>query len=179
MSFKVLVGGGLGRSPYLGQVIREALPARHLLSYLQAIVRVYNRTSRRDNIHKQRIKVLVATLGAEEFARQVEAEWNDSDKAAVDLPDVELARIRGAFAPRGFQTLPARSAAFEAGQGRRPRLRPLRPQQRQGAQAAGLRHRRHFAESHRRDARRLLGRTGWNLVADLAERFSMDEVRVA
>jgi len=114
LAFQVIAGGGLGRSPYIGQTIREALPARHLLSYMQAVIRVYNRTSRRDNIHKQRIKVLVAALGAEEFARQVEAEWHASDKAAVDLPDMELARIRTAFAPRGFEALPARSATFEA-----------------------------------------------------------------
>jgi sulfite reductase (NADPH) hemoprotein beta-component len=178
LSFKVLVGGGLGRSPYLGQVIREALPARHLLSYLQAIIRVYNRTSRRDNIHKQRIKVLVATLGAEEFARQVEAEWNDSDKAAVDLPDVELARIRGAFAPRGFQTLPARSAAFEAAK---------------ADDRAFARFARNNVKPHKQPgyaivdvSLKAIGETPgdcsaeqMDVVADLAERYSMDEVRVA
>ena len=152
LNFKVLVGGGLGRSPYLGQVIREALPARHLLSYLQAIIRVYNRTSRRDNIHKQRIKVLVATLGAEEFGRQVEAEWNDSDKAAVDLPDVELARIRGRLRAARFRDPAGPFGRVRGRQGRQPRLRPLRAQQRQAAQAGGLRHRRRLAEG--RSARR-------------------------
>src|SRR5579863_8258198 len=75
LAFEVRVGGGLGRTPYLGPVIREALPAVHLLSYLQAILRVYNRYGRRDNLWKARIKVLVASLGAEAFAAQVEEEW--------------------------------------------------------------------------------------------------------
>jgi sulfite reductase (NADPH) hemoprotein beta-component len=87
---------------------------RHLLSYLQAILRVYNRQGRRDNIHKARIKVLVAALGAEEFGRQVEEEWAATDKARVDLPDVELARIRGAFRIHDFQPRPGPSAGYEA-----------------------------------------------------------------
>ncbi len=114
LAFEVLVGGGLGRTPYLGSTIRQGLPARHLLSYLQAILRVYNRHGRRDNAWKARIKVLVASLGAEEFARQVEEEWARTDTAPVDLPDIELARIRAAFAPVGFETLPPVSALFEA-----------------------------------------------------------------
>ncbi|HEY5289586.1 MAG TPA: nitrite/sulfite reductase [Caulobacteraceae bacterium] len=113
LAFEVRVGGGLGRTPYLGPVIRASLPARHLLSYLQAILRVYNRYGRRDNIWKARIKVLVASLGAEEFGRQVEAEWDKTDKAPVDLPDTELARIRGLFQPHGFETLPAGSSAYD------------------------------------------------------------------
>ena len=178
LAFQVLVGGGLGRSPYIGQTIRERLPARHLLSYLQAVLRVYNRTSRRDNIHKQRIKVLVATLGAEEFGRQVEAEWNDSDKAAVDLPDVELARIRAEFAPSGFASLPARSATFEAAK---------------AESRAFARFARNNVKPHKQPgyavvevSLKAIGETPgdcsadqMDLVADLAERFSLDEVRVA
>ena len=114
LGFEVLVGGGLGRIPYLGPTIREHLPTRHLLSYLQAILRVYNRFGRRDDLWKARIKVLVASLGAEGFAREVEAEWEANDKLAVDLPDMELARIRAAFAPRNFEKLPTTSAIFEA-----------------------------------------------------------------
>ena len=75
LGFKVFVGGGLGRTPYIGPQIREFLPATRLFSYLQAILRVYNRLGKRDNKNKARIKILVATLGAAEFARQVEAEW--------------------------------------------------------------------------------------------------------
>ena len=114
LSFEVMVGGGQGRTPYLAKTIREHLPVDRLLSYLEAVIRVYNRHGRRDNIHKARIKILVNTLGAEEFARQVEAEWAKIDGAVSDLPDTELARIRGAFHPHAFQTLPPVSKAFEA-----------------------------------------------------------------
>jgi len=114
LSFEVMVGGGQGRTPYLAKTVREHLPAGRLLSYLDAVLRVYNRQSRRDNIHKQRIKILVATLGVEEFTRQVEAEWALVDQAEVDLPDTELARIRAAFRPAAFEPQPASSPAFEA-----------------------------------------------------------------
>jgi sulfite reductase (NADPH) hemoprotein beta-component len=114
LSFEVMVGGGQGRTPYLAKTVREHLPAGRLLSYLDAILRVYNRQSRRDNIHKQRIKILVAALGVEEFTRQVEAEWALMDQAEVDLPDTELARIRAAFRPAVFEPQPASSPAFEA-----------------------------------------------------------------
>src|SRR5256885_7736346 len=74
IGFTVLVGGGLGRSPMIGQVIREFLPLPDLLSYLEAILRVYNRHGRRDNLNKARIKVLVKSLGVERFREQVEEE---------------------------------------------------------------------------------------------------------
>ncbi len=114
LGFEVMVGGGMGRTPYLGPTIREFLPARSLLSYLTAVLRVYNRLGRRDNIYKARIKILVASTGAEEFGRQVEAEWAALDQGSIDLPDLELARIRAAFGVIPFETLPARSEAFEA-----------------------------------------------------------------
>src|SRR5246127_2084612 len=109
LGFEVMVGGGLGRTPHLSSTIPEFLPPRHLLSYLEAILRVYNRHGRRDNIFKARIKILVASLGAEEFARQVEAEWAQIDGQAADLPDTELARIRAAFRPEAFEVQPPAS----------------------------------------------------------------------
>src|SRR5205823_4282987 len=75
IGFRVLVGGGLGRTPMIGSVIREFLPWPHLLTYLEAILRVYNRYGRRDNIHKARIKILVKERGADKFREEVEAEW--------------------------------------------------------------------------------------------------------
>lgn len=111
--FEVIVGGGQGRTPYVGPTIKEFLPTDRLLSYLEAVLRVYNRHGRRDNIYKARIKILVAALGAEEFARQVEEEWSKIDAARADLPASELARIRAAFATTPFETLPGRSEAFE------------------------------------------------------------------
>jgi sulfite reductase (NADPH) hemoprotein beta-component len=176
LGFEVLVGGGLGRTPYLGPTIRQFLPTRHLLSYLQAILRVYNRYGRRDNIWKARIKVLVASLGAEEFARQVEAEWEASDKEAVDLPNEELARIRADFA-REFETLAPRSAVFEAAKERDP---------------AFARFVRRNVHAHKIPGYAIVdvslkvpGETPGDmsseqmeLVADLGERFSLDEVRI-
>lgn len=122
LGFEVMVGGGMGRTPYLGTTIAEHLPVQSLLSYLSAVLRVYNRHGRRDNIYKARIKILVAALGAEEFARQVEAEWAAMDRAAVDLPDVELARIRSAFGYVAFDELSPVSTAFEAARKADPAL---------------------------------------------------------
>jgi sulfite reductase (NADPH) hemoprotein beta-component len=177
LSFEVLVGGGLGRLPHLGPVIRERLPVRHLLSYLQAILRVYNRHGRRDNIHKARIKVLVAALGPTEFARQVEEEWSLTDKAAVDLPATELARIRAGFVPSGFETLPPASAAFEAAKAgdkafARFARRNVTPHKTPGYALVNV-------------SLKAIGETPgdcsadqMDVIADLAERYSMNEVRV-
>ena len=121
LGFEVIVGGGLGRTPYVGPTIKEFLPANRLFSYLEAVLRVYNRHGRRDNSYKARIKILVAALGAEEFARQVEDEWAKIGPGA-DLPDTEIARIRGAFAPSAFDALVNRSEAFEAAKAADPAL---------------------------------------------------------
>jgi sulfite reductase (NADPH) hemoprotein beta-component len=99
IGFRVFVGGGLGRTPILGKLIREFLPRRHLLSYLDAILRLYNRYGRRDNMYKARIKILVQALGIEEFARQVEAEWSQLRDGPTTVPDVEFARLAG-ISPR-------------------------------------------------------------------------------
>ena len=85
IGFEVLVGGGLGRAPAIGQVIRDFLPLAELLSYLEAILRVYNRYGRRDNIHKARIKVLVKSLGIAQFRDEVEAEWQRRARQAPQL----------------------------------------------------------------------------------------------
>ena len=113
LGFEVAPGGGQGRTPYLAKTIRDFLPADRLCSYLEAILRVYNRYGRRDNNNKARIKILVATLGVEEFARQVEEEWAQIGTVA-DLPQAELDRIRASFVQPAFERLPAESAAFEA-----------------------------------------------------------------
>ena len=110
--FEVMVGGGQGRTPYLAPTIREFVPAQRLISYLEAVMRVYNRHGRRDNLHKARIKILVSSLGAEEFTRQVEEEWTRIGPEA-DFPMAELERIRTAFSQPVFEPLPATSAGFE------------------------------------------------------------------
>ncbi|MGF1610468.1 MAG: nitrite/sulfite reductase [Kiloniellales bacterium] len=111
--FRVIVGGGLGRTPVVGPTIREFLPKRHLLSYLEAILRVYNQLGRRDNLYKARIKILVQQTGAEVFARQVEAEWEAIKDGALALPQDEIERIAAYFAPPPFEKLEATQRAFE------------------------------------------------------------------
>jgi sulfite reductase (NADPH) hemoprotein beta-component len=98
IGFRVFVGGGLGRTPILGKVLRDFLPRRHLLSYLDAILRLYNRYGRRDNMYKARIKILVQALGIEEFSRQVEAEWAQLKDGPTTVPDAEFTRLAGHFA---------------------------------------------------------------------------------
>ena len=105
LGFQVLVGGGLGRTPIIGSVIREFLPWQHLLSYTEAIMRVYNQYGRRDNKYKARIKILVKALGVEEFARQVEAEWLDLKDSPSTITAEELARVASYFTPPAYETL--------------------------------------------------------------------------
>ncbi|MFC3714402.1 nitrite/sulfite reductase [Sphingoaurantiacus capsulatus] len=104
LGFKVFVGGGMGRTPIIGACINEFLPADHFLSYQEAILRVYNRYGRRDNIYKARIKILVNDLGAEEFRRQVDAEWAAMEGLDIDAPAAEIERIEAFFAPPAFET---------------------------------------------------------------------------
>lgn len=94
---KILVGGGLGRTPFLGVCIREYLEKRHLLSYLEAILRVYNQLGRRDNMHKARIKILVNAVGPEKFTDMVETEWRRTRGTALLLDQAEIDRVKGFF----------------------------------------------------------------------------------
>jgi sulfite reductase (NADPH) hemoprotein beta-component len=110
----VFVGGGLGRTPVIGKVLREFLPRRHMLSYLDAVLRVYNLHGRRDNMYKARIKILVNALGIEEFARQVEAEWLHAKDGPTTLTDEEFDRVAAHFAPPAYATLPAEDLTYAA-----------------------------------------------------------------
>lgn len=103
--FRVYVGGGLGRTPIIGPEIRGFLPKVHLLSYLEAILRVYNRLGRRDNKYKARIKILVKETGPERFAELVEAEWDKIRDGALHLTDEELARFEAHFTAPDYATL--------------------------------------------------------------------------
>ena len=105
IGFKVMAGGGMGRTPILGSVVREFLPWQHMLTYIEAIMRVYNQYGRRDNKYKARIKILLKALGVEEFTRQVEAEWADLKDSPSTLTDTEMARVAAYFAPAAYATL--------------------------------------------------------------------------
>jgi sulfite reductase (NADPH) hemoprotein beta-component len=107
VGFKFMVGGGLGRTPILGSVINEFVPWQHLLTYTEAIMRVYNQFGRRDNKYKARIKILVKAVGAEEFARMVEAEFADLKDGPETLTREELERVAVWFNPKPYKTLPA------------------------------------------------------------------------
>ena len=106
LGFAVYVGGGQGRTPMIAKRIRDFLPEEHLLSYTTAIMRVYNLYGRRDNKYKARIKILVHETGAEEFARQVQAEWAELKASELNLPDADIRAIEDYFAPPALTARP-------------------------------------------------------------------------
>lgn len=105
IGFEVIVGGGLGRTPVIGKVIRPFLPERHLLSYLDAILRIYNQYGRRDNKYKARIKILVESMGAEAFSRIVEEDWEKHNKdGALTLTAEQIEHAKTFFPQPAYQT---------------------------------------------------------------------------
>ena len=104
-SFEILAGGGLGRTPVIAPVIRQNLEPRHLLTYLEAILRVYNRYGRRDNKYKARIKILVRAMTPEAFAEKVDAEWQTLKDGTGTLTDAEISRVKGHFTIPPYETL--------------------------------------------------------------------------
>jgi sulfite reductase (NADPH) hemoprotein beta-component len=112
--FRVLVGGGLGRTPVIGTEICDFVPWQDAITYLEAIVRVYNQYGRRDNIYKARIKILVKALGIEEFRRQVEAEWQFTKGGPCTITAEELSRVSAFFDAPAYEVLPAVNTELEA-----------------------------------------------------------------
>jgi sulfite reductase (NADPH) hemoprotein beta-component len=103
--FEVMVGGGLGRTPFLAKTIKQLLPKRDVLSYVEAVLRTYNQFGRRDNIYKARIKILVHELGAEAFAREVEAEWQSIKDGTLALDPAAVSEIAGRFVYPDYEQL--------------------------------------------------------------------------
>ena len=103
IGLRVMVGGGMGRTPILGSVICEFLPWRHMLTYTEAVMRVYNQYGRRDNKYKARIKILVKAIGIEDFRRQVEQEWADLEDGPSTLTQEEFDRVASFFTPHPYQ----------------------------------------------------------------------------
>ncbi|MCK4840554.1 MAG: nitrite/sulfite reductase [Methylococcales bacterium] len=112
IGFKVLVGGGLGRTPVIGKVIRPFLEKKHLLSYLEAIVRVYNLNGRRDNKYKARIKILVRESGIENMTEWVEAEWQQI-KQDMEVSDARYSEMKNHFAPHPYETNANQDSSFK------------------------------------------------------------------
>src|SRR6478735_4269175 len=112
ISYEVSVGGGLGRTPMIGKVVRDYLPKQDLLAYLEAIMRVYNLEGRRDNKYKARVKILVHETGAEEFTRRVEEGFARIDGPSINADPEELSRIEAYFAPPSYEDLSQGNAAL-------------------------------------------------------------------
>lgn len=113
VGFKIVVGGGMGRTPMVGKVIREWIEKRHLLSYTEAIMRVYNGFGRRDNMYKARIKILVHELGIDKFRESVEQEFASIKDEGLALDADEVDRMKVFFEPPDYEDLPRNDATVD------------------------------------------------------------------
>ncbi|MBS0388887.1 MAG: nitrite/sulfite reductase [Proteobacteria bacterium] len=173
IGFEVMVGGGLGRMPIIGKRIREWLPQQDLLAYLDAILRVYNRHGRRDNIHRARIKVLVKSLGIGEFARQVEAEFAANRDAAPRVDAAMIARLRDSFRPPAYLSLGDIDASTGAAAGFAAWYRHnTRAHKVSGYRVVFISLKKHGEAPGDMTARQM------DALADLADHYSFGEVRV-
>jgi sulfite reductase (NADPH) hemoprotein beta-component len=173
IGFRVLVGGGLGRTPMVGVAIREFLPWQHLLSYVEAILRVYNRHGRRDNIHKARIKILVKERGPDKFRDEVEAEWAHLKDGPSTLTAEEVARVQARFTRPTYEKESGSEPDFADRGFSNWKKRNVQPHKVPGYAAVTL----------------SLKKTGvppgdvtsdqMEAIADLAERYSFGELRVS
>ncbi|MBT9515792.1 MAG: nitrite/sulfite reductase [Methyloversatilis discipulorum] len=174
---RVIVGGGMGRTPILGSVIHDALPWPHLPTYLDAVLRVYNRYGRRDNAYKARIKILVKAIGAEEFARQVNEEWKLERDGIATVTEAELDLARAAFSDPDAPARPARDASFDAHLAEdrafaRWVSRCVRAHKRPGYRSVTLSLKPHGVAPGDITSEQM------EAVADLADRYSFGELRV-
>ena len=123
VGYEIIVGGGLGRTPMIGKVIRDFLPKADLLPYLEAVMRVYNAEGRRDNKYKARVKILIHEAGIEEIRKAVEEEFAASNRAAIAADPKEVQRINAYFSSPTYETLPEISARLEAAKANDPELK--------------------------------------------------------
>lgn len=174
--FEVLVGGGLGRTPFIGKTIKHFVHGRDILSYIEAILRVYNQYGRRDNIYKARIKILVHELGIEKFSREVEEEWQHIRNSSLQIDDEVIEDIRSRFAYPSYEKLPhmpdeLRQAAadpdFEAW-----RKNSVAPHKVQGYSIVTISLKPIGAPPGDATAEQM------DALADLADRYSFGEIRV-
>jgi len=178
IGFCIIVGGGLGRTPIVGHAIREFLPWRHLLTYLDAILRVYNRYGRRDNMYKARIKILVKELTPEVFAQKVEEEWLQLKDGPATLIEDEVRRIETRFTRPGYAALPQENAFLDAMLAADKAFanwhrRNVHPHKVSGYAAVTLSLKRTGAAPGDTSAEQM------DAIAELAERFSFGELRVS
>ncbi len=177
IGYEISVGGGLGRTPMIGKVVRDFLPKGDLLAYLEAVMRVYNLEGRRDNKYKARVKILVHEIGPEEFTRRVEAEFARLDGPSINADPEEVARIAAYFAPPPYDDLPAESPALATAVAADPAFARwvetnTTPHRVPGYKAATISLKPiGLAPGDATSAQMYI-------VADLAERYSFDELRV-
>lgn len=178
LGFKVIVGGGLGRTPMIGDVVREFLPAPHLLTYLDAVLRVYNRFGRRDNKYKARIKILVKAMTVAAFAAKVEEEWAHLKDGPATLTVEEIQRVAQAFVVPQYETFTQPDAAFQTALTEVPAFarwvkRNTHPHKQTGYRAAILSLKATGQAPGDLDADRIEN------VADWAQQWSFGEIRVS
>ena len=177
IGFRVRVGGGMGRTPILGPVIREFLPWQHLLTYLEAVLRVYNRYGRRDNVWKARVKILVKELTPAAFRDAVEAEWQHCKNGPSTLTETEVKRVAQRFTRRPYENLEALSSGYVLALGRSQRFsawarRNVHPHKVPGYAAVTLSLKKTGVPPGDVTADQM------DAVADLADRYSFGELRV-
>lgn len=174
--FKVLVGGGLGRTPFIGKVIREYLEPLELFTYLEAILRIYNLKGRRDNKYKARIKILVAALGIDEFRRLVEDEWQHLKGGELRLTQAKVQAMKDHFQPFAYDAAAASDTTLQQALASHEDFRVWYERNTQPHRVAGYR-------IVHLSLKPLLGAPGdithlqMDVVADLAEVFSFGEIR--
>jgi len=176
--FRVIVGGGMGRTPIVGHVIREFLPWPHLLTYTEAILRVYNRYGRRDNIHKARIKILVKALTPERFRAEVEAEWTHLKDGPSTLAAEEVLRVEKCFTRPAYESLAGDDPGHAARLAAEPAFaawtrRNVHPHKAPGYAAVTLSLKKTGVPPGDATAEQM------DAVADLADRYSQGELRVS
>ncbi|MGZ8346415.1 MAG: nitrite/sulfite reductase [Allosphingosinicella sp.] len=177
IGYRILVGGGLGRTPMIAKTVRDFLPKGELLAFLEAIMRVYNLEGRRDNKFKARVKILVHELGTDAFIARVEEEYARLDGAVLNVDPAEVARIHAYFMPPSFAELPARSARFDAAVARDPAFarfaaNNLFPHKVPGYTAITVSLKPIGAPPGDASSDQM------RALADIAEHFSLDELRV-
>jgi len=178
LAIKVWVGGGLGRTPILGSVIREHLEWQHALTYCEAIIRTYNLHGRRDNAYKARIKILVKALGIEEFKNQVEAEWAHLKGAPNTITEAELVRVGKYFEAMPYENLNANDSSYDSAIASNPAFaawakRCVHAHKKPGYRAVTLSLKPHGKAPGDASSGQM------HLVADLAAQYSFGELRVS
>lgn len=178
LAIKVWVGGGLGRTPILGTVIREHLEWQHALTYCEAIIRVYNIHGRRDNAYKARIKILVKALGIDEFKKQVEEEWAHLKDGPNTITEAEFNRVSQHFEPMPYESLPSHNAAFDSAVASNPAFaawvkRCTHPHKQSGYRAVTLSLKPHGKAPGDITSEQM------QVVADLADAYSFGELRAS